>query len=197
MKEILMAMEDYAIHHNVPIITKEGIAFIMKYIKNNKVKEVLELGSAIGYSAILMASAFADTKVTTIEKNENRYLECLNNVKKCQLENKINVVYQDALDLNLIGVSYDLIFIDAAKADYISLFEKYKYFLKPGGVIITDNINFHGYVGNTKNIQDENLKKIVTKIEEYIEFLKSNKDYETTFYDVGDGLSITTKKVSS
>lgn len=197
MKEILMEMEEYARQKNVPICAKDGIAFIMKYIKNNKIKEILELGSAIGYSAILMASAYEDAKVTTIEKNENRYLECLNNVKKCHLESKINVVYQDALELNLVGVSYDLIFIDAAKSDYISLFEKYKYFLKPGGVIITDNINFHGYVGNMKNIQDENLKRIVSKIEEYIEFLKGNKDYETEFYDVGDGLSITTKKASS
>ena len=194
MKEILMEMEDYAIHHNVPIITKDSIAFIMKYIKLNKIKDILELGSAIGYSAILMASAYQDTKVTTIEKNENRYLECLNNVKKCKLENKINVVFQDALELNLVGVQYDLIFIDAAKSDYLKLFEKYKYFLKPGGIIITDNINFHGYVGNTKTIQDENLKKIVTKIEEYIDFLKNNPDFETKFYNIGDGLSITTKK---
>lgn len=194
MKEILMEMEDYAIHHNVPIITKDSIAFIMKYIKLNKVKDILELGSAIGYSAILMASSYEDAKVTTIEKNENRYLECLNNVKKCKLESKINVVYQDALELNLVGVQYDLIFIDAAKSDYLKLFEKYKYFLKPGGIIITDNINFHGYVGNTKNIQDENLKKIVIKIEEYIDFLKNNPNYETKFYNIGDGLSITTKK---
>lgn len=194
MKEILMAMEEYARQKNVPICAKDSIAFIMKYIKTNKIKEVLELGSAIGYSAILMASADQDTRVTTIEKNENRYLECLNNVKKCQLESKINVVFQDALELNLVGVTYDLIFIDAAKSDYVRLFEKYKYFLKPGGVIITDNINFHGYVGNLKNIKDENLKKIVAKIEEYIEFLKNNKDYETKFYDIGDGLSITTKK---
>ncbi len=195
MKEILMEIEDYAKNHNVPIIAKDSIAFIMKYIKLNKIKEILELGSAIGYSAILMASADPDTKVTTIEKNENRYLECLNNIKKCKLETKINVVFQDALDLNLIGVSYDLIFIDAAKSDYLKLFEKYKYFLKPGGVIITDNINFHGYVGNQKNIQDENLKRIVSKIEEYIDFLENNSEYKTEFFrNIGDGLSISTKK---
>lgn len=194
MKDILIGIEEYAKERGVPIIQKEAIAFIMKYIKLNKVKDILELGSAIGYSAILMASAWEEAKVTTIEKNEVRYLECLNNIKKCHLEDKISVVFQDALDLNLVGVSYDLIFIDAAKADYISLFEKYRYFLKPGGVIITDNINFHGYVKNKKDIQDENLKKIVNKIEDYINFLKTNRDYETVFYDVGDGLSITSKK---
>jgi len=196
MKDILIGIEEYAKERGVPIIQKEAIAFIMKYIKLNKVKDILELGSAIGYSAILMASADQDTKVTTIEKNEVRYLECLNNIKKCHLEDKISVVFQDALDLNLVGSTYDLIFIDAAKADYIRLFEKYRYFLKPGGIIITDNINFHGFVKNKKDIQDENLKKIVNKIEEYINFLKNNKDYETVFYDVGDGLSITSKKVS-
>ncbi len=194
MKDILISMEEYAKEHGVPIIQKEAIAFIMKYIKLNKVKDILELGSAIGYSAILMASAWEETKVTTIEKNEVRYLECLNNIKKCHLEDKVSVVFQDAMDLNLVGPTYDLIFIDAAKADYISLFEKYRYFLKPNGVIITDNINFHGYVKNKKDITDENLMKIVNKIEEYIAFLKTNKDYETVFYEVGDGLSITSRR---
>ncbi|HOP65663.1 MAG TPA: class I SAM-dependent methyltransferase [Bacilli bacterium] len=194
MKEVLIGMEEYAKEKNIPIIEKDSIAFIMKYIKKKEIKEILEIGSAIGYSAILMASAYENTKVTTIEKDEQRYIECLNNVKKCKLESKINVVFQDTMDLNLIGVSYDLIFIDAAKGDYLSLFEKYKYFLKPNGVIITDNLNFHGYVKNKKDIQDENLRKIVERIEEYVDFLKNNKDYESEFIDVGDGLSVTSKR---
>lgn len=150
MKELILEMEQYAKENNVPIIEKESIAFIMKYIKANNICNVLEIGSAIGYSTILMASSTADVKVTTIERDENRYMECLKNVKKAGLDKKINVVYQDALEVNLSNVSYDLIFIDAAKGQYKKFFEKFKYFLSPNGVIITDNLQFHGLVGKKK-----------------------------------------------
>ena len=142
MKQQLLEMEEYALENNVPIIEKDSIAFIMKFIKANGIKNVLEIGSAIGYSAILMASSSADVSVTTIERDETRYMECLKNVKKCGLDKKINVVYQDALEVNLPNeVKYDLIFIDAAKAQNTKFFEKFKYFLADDGAIITDNIN--------------------------------------------------------
>ena len=194
MKEKIMEMEQYALDYNVPIIEKDSIAFIMKFIKANEVKEILEIGSAIGYSAILMASVSEDLRLTTIERDEVRYMECLKNVKKCGLDDQINVVFQDALEMNLSGVSYDLIFIDAAKGQYTKFFEKYKYFLKPGGVIITDNLKFHGHVGNRNNIANRNLKQLVGKIENYIDFLKDNEEFETKFYDVGDGLSVSIRK---
>lgn len=194
MREKILDMEQYAKEHNVPIIEKDSIAFIMKFIKANDVKEILELGSAVGYSAILMASVKDDIKLTTIERDETRYMECLKNVKNCGMEDKINVVYQDALEVNLSGVSYDLIFIDAAKGQYTKFFEKYKYFLKPGGVIISDNLKFHGHVGNRGNIASRNLKQLVGKIENYIDFLKNNDEFETKFYDVGDGLSVSIRK---
>lgn len=195
MKENIMEMEKYASENNVPIIETDSIAFIMKYIKKNNIKNVLEIGSAIGYSTILMASSNQDTIVTTIERDETRYMECLKNVKKCGMEKKINVVYQDALELNLSeDLRYDLIFIDAAKGQYIKFFEKYKNFLNPNGTIITDNINFHGYVGQSSKLDKGNLKSLVEKIEKYIEFLKTNPEFDTKFYDIGDGLSVSTWK---
>lgn len=194
MKQLILDMEKYAKEENIPIIEKEGIAFLMKYIKANNIKNILEIGSAIGYSAILMASSGSDVKVTTIERDESCYLECLKNVKKCGFENKINVVFQDALELNLAeGSEYDLIFIDAAKGQYKKFFEKYKYFLATNGVIITDNLKFHGYVGKSETIESKNLRQLVEKIEGYIDFLKENEEFETKFYDVGDGLSISTR----
>jgi predicted O-methyltransferase YrrM len=194
MREKILEMEEYANEHNVPIIGKDSIAFIMKFIKANNVKSVLEIGTAIGYSAILMAQATDDVVVTTIERDETRYMEALKNIKKCNLESRINVHYQDALEMNLSGVSYDMIFIDAAKGQYTKFFEKYKYFLNPGGVIITDNLKFHGHVGNRGNIASKNLRQLVGKIEDYIDFLKNNDEFETKFYDVGDGLSVSIKK---
>lgn len=194
MKELILEMEEYASEHNVPIIEKDSIKFIMKYIKANNIKNILEIGSAIGYSSILMASVDPSINITTIERDNVRYMECLKNVKKCNFEHKINVVFQDALEVNLNNIKYDMIFIDAAKGQYKKFFEKFKYFLSDNGVIITDNLKFHGHVGKSKDIESKNLKGLVEKIEDYIEFLKNNKEFETNFYDVGDGLSVSVKK---
>ena len=190
MKETIIEMEKYAEEYNVPIIEKDSIKFIMKYIKLNNVKRILEIGTAIGYSGILMASVDENIELTTIERDEKRYMEAIKNVKKCGLEKRIEVVFQDALDVNLIGRTYDLIFIDAAKGQYIKFFEKFSHYLSPTGVIITDNIKFHGLVGNRTEDMSKNLNSLVSKIENYIEFLKTNKEYTTKFYDIGDGLSI-------
>ncbi len=194
MKEVIMEMERYAEANNVPIIELDSIKFIMKYIKLNNVKTVLEIGTAIGYSAILMANATDTVEITTIEKDEKRYREAVKNVNSCGLDKRIEIVYNDALEVNLAGHSYDLIFIDAAKGGYIKYFEKFCNYLNPGGVIITDNLKFHGLVKNKSSIKSKNLKGIVDKIEKYIEFLDNNKDYVTKYYDIGDGLSVTFKK---
>ena len=194
MKETIIQMERYAEANNIPIIEIDSIKFIMKYIKMNNVKSVLEIGTAIGYSAILMANASADVEITTIEKDEKRYREAVKNVNSCGLDKRIDVVYNDALEVNLAGHSYDLIFIDAAKGGYIKYFEKFCNYLNPGGVIITDNLKFHGLVKNKNMVKSKNLKGIVDKIEKYIEFLDNNKDYITKYYDIGDGLSVTFKK---
>ena len=196
MKQFIIEMENYANEHNVPIIEKDSIAFIMKYIKSHNIKNVLEIGSAIGYSAILMASSSQDVYVTTIERDETRYMECLKNVKACGLDKKINVVYQDALEVNLSNVEYDLIFIDAAKGQYTKFFEIFKYFLSKDGTIITDNLKFHGHVGRSNKIESRNLRSLVKKIEGYIEFLQNNTEFETKFYDVGDGISVSTRVTS-
>jgi len=194
VKEVIMEMERYADTNNIPIIEVDSIKFIMKYIKLNNVKKVLEIGSAIGYSAILMANATQNVEITTIEKDEKRYREAVKNINKCNLDKRIEVVYNDALEVNLAGHKYDLIFIDAAKGSYINFFEKFCHYLNPGGVIITDNLKFHGLVNNKASIKTKSLRGIVKRIEKYIEFLNNNKDYVTKFYDIGDGLSVSIKK---
>ena len=195
MKEKILEMEQYAIDNNVPIIEKKSIAYIMNYIREHNIKNILEIGSAIGYSTILMASSKPDVYVTTIEKDEVRYMECLKNVKAVHLDKKINVVYQDALEVNLSNeLKFDLIFIDAAKGQYTKFFEKFKYFLTDNGTIITDNINFHGYVGHSDSLDNGNLKNLVKKIEGYVDFLKNNDDFTTEFLNIGDGISISVRK---
>ena len=190
---IIKQIKDYADKNNVPIMSDSGIDYLMKYIKDNNIKKILEIGTAIGYSSIMMCSVSNDISVTTIERDEKRYLEAVRNVKKMELENQINLIYKDALDVDIFE-KYDLIFIDAAKAQSINFFEKFEFNLNDNGTIITDNMNFHGLVSKDENeIASRNLRQLVRKIKGYKTFLIDNKKYDTTFLDVGDGLAVSKK----
>ena len=189
----LEEIEKYALDYNVPIMQKEGINFLTDYIKNNNVKKILEIGSAIGYSAIKMALVDEKINITTVEKDKNRYDVAVENIEKLNLRNRINIIYTDALDLTLSD-TYDLVFIDAAKSQYIKFFEKFDKNLKVGGVIITDNLLFHGLVEDESKIKSRNTRQLVRKIKNYITYLKENKNYSTQFYEVGDGIAVSIKK---
>ncbi len=190
----IKAMKDYADKENVPIMQDDGINYLIKYINKNNVKKVLEIGSAIGYSAILMALANDEVEVTTIERDEKRYLMAVKNVKKLALEKRIHLIYNDAMDVNL-SEKYDLIFIDAAKAQNIRFFEKFEKNLNNEGTIITDNLSFHGLVAKKEEeIPSRNLRALIKKIKNYISFLKTNKNFETDFLDIGDGLAVSRRK---
>lgn len=186
-------LEEYAKINNVPIMMKDGIEFLTNYIKENNVKTILEIGSAIGYSAIKMALVDESIKVTTIERDTNRYKEAVKNIKEFNLENQIEIINADALEYE-DKKQYDLIFIDAAKAQYIKFFEKYKINLKQDGTIISDNLDFHGLVKNPELTSNRNTKQLVRKINTYIEFLKENKEFKTEFISLGDGIGISKRQ---
>lgn len=192
MNKDFKQIEKYAEEHNVPIMQKSGINFLTKYISENNVKNILEIGSAIGYSAIKMALVSDKVKVTTIEKDDERYLMALKNIKEFDLEKRITLISGDALNVELED-KFDLIFIDAAKGQYIKFFEKYSKNLKKNGVIISDNLDFHGLVEQEERIASKNLRQLVNKIRNYIDFLKNNTEFTTKFYKIGDGISISTK----
>lgn len=189
----IRVIEEYAKENNVPIMMKDGIEFLTNYIKENNVKTILEIGSAIGYSAIRMALVDESIKVTTIERDTNRYNEAVKNIKEFNLENQIEIINADALEYTT-DKQFDLIFIDAAKAQYIKFFEKYKTNLKQDGTIISDNLDFHGLVKNPELTTNRNTKQLVRKINTYIEFLKENKEFKTEFISLGDGIGISKRQ---
>ena len=189
----LEEMEKYAKEQNVPIMEKEGIEFLTKYVKDNNIKSILEIGAAIGYSAIKMASISDDIKVTTIERDSFRYNEAVKNIEYNNLNDRINIILGDALEVNIEG-SYDLIFIDAAKAQSIKFFEKYSPLLKDNGTIITDNINFHGLTFSDNPAPTRNLRQLTRKIKTYLEFLENNKEYDSKYINIGDGVIVSKKK---
>jgi len=192
MEEKIKELEEYAEKYNIPIIQKRSLTYILKYIQKNNIKTILEIGTAIGYSSIIMALLDRNIKITTIERDSEMYLEAVKNVKNFKLEKQIFIVHSDALNLELTE-KYDMVFIDAAKGQYINFFEKYQYNLNEKGVIISDNMSFHDLVESTEEIENKNLRQLVEKIRKYIDFLKNNKDFETKFYKLGDGLAVSEK----
>lgn len=189
----IRVMEEYAEKNNIPIMQKEGIEFLTNYIKENNVKTILEIGSAIGYSAIKMALIDKNITITTIERDKERYDLAINNISNLNLNNQIEIFNEDALIFDT-DKKYDLIFIDAAKAQYIKFFEKYKKNLNENGTIISDNLEFHGLVKNKEQIKNRNTLQLVKKIEKYVNFLKDNDEFETEFIKLGDGIGISKRK---
>ena len=191
----IMQIKKEALDENVPIMQDDTIDFITDYIESKNIKTILEIGTATGYSAIMMALANPNAKVITIEKNQERYIKALKNVKKMDLEDRITLIFNDALEVKLDN-KFDLIIIDAAKSKNLDFFSRFEKNLEVNGSIITDNLSFHGYVEkDLSEIPSRNIRGLVKKIRNYIGFLKDNVKYKTKFYDIGDGISVTERRI--
>ena len=191
--EELNKLKDYATENSVPIMFDEGIEFIVNYIKYNDVSFILEIGTAIGYSAIKFAQIHPEIRIFTIEYDIDRYQQAVKNVNKFNLGDQITVFLGDALKFNFTE-KFDLIFIDGAKSQYVNFFEKYKNNLSENGVFISDNLFFHGMVENPELTQNYSTIKLIRKLKRYIDFLKANSEFETTFYQIGDGVAVSRRK---
>lgn len=187
-------LKEYAIEENIPIMQDDGIEFLTNFIIKKQLKNILEIGTAIGYSAIMMARTRDDIHITTIERDETRYMEALKNIKKFNLEDRITLIFNDALNVKLEG-EFDLIFIDAAKGKNKDFFEHFEANLSLDGYIITDNMDFHGYVAmKEEDIPSKNILGIVRKIKDYTYFLENHMLYKTTIYKIGDGIAVTERR---
>ena len=188
-------LEEYAKTYDVPIIEYDSLMVLKALISTNKIKKILEIGTAIAYSSINMALVSNDIIIDTIERNENMYQEAIKNINKFELNSQIRVHLNDALeiDLDTLEKDYDLIFIDAAKAQSEKFFNRFSQLLSDKGIIVTDNLLFHGCVENSEG-QSKNVRNMVKKIDAYNNYLVNLTEYNTVFIDTGDGLAITTRR---
>lgn len=192
-------LEKSAINRNIPVMQLEGLEFMINTFKDNNCHSCLEIGSAIGYSAMMLVSNIDNFKVETIELNEERYLEALKNINDNNLSEQIIIHHHDALsfDLDLLKLKkYDCLFIDAAKAQYQKFFEKYMPLVAQNGICIVDNLDFHGMIFDIDNIKNRNTKQLVKKIKRFKEWIFDNNEYDVTYYHVGDGICVIRKKVA-
>lgn len=192
-------LETNALSRKIPVMQLEGLAFMIDIFKEHNCHCCLEIGSAIGYSAMMLVSNINDFKVETIELNEERYLEAVKNISDHQLNDVITIHQGDALSFEIDQLQlkkYDCLFIDAAKAQYQKFFEKYMPLIKDTGICIVDNLDFHGMIFDIENIKNRNTKQLVKKIKRFKDWIFDNELYEVEYHHVGDGICVIRKRVA-
>lgn len=189
-------LRDDALANQVPIMDKVALELVKQLIRIQGASSILEIGTAIGYSALHFASVNDQIEVTTIERNKEMYEQAVINVAAFHCEDRIRLIFNDAAEAfsDVNDRQYDILFIDAAKAQSKKFFELYSPLVKRGGLIITDNILYHDFVGHIEIVRSRNVKQMVRKIEQYNNWLKEQPGYTTNFIDLGDGMSISVKE---
>ena len=194
MEELLREMESYAALHHVPIINERGRQSFLQVVQEAKPHRVLEIGTAIGYSSLLMAQNGAvDIDITTLELSDERIKVAQGYIDRSAYADRIHIMGGDAaenlLKLQMTGQKFDFVFIDAAKGQYVDYFHKIQPMLADKAVILADNVLFRGYVkGDVPT--PRRFKTIVKRLREYIE-LVSQPPYVTEILENGDGLAVT------
>ena len=190
----LQKIKKKALEEHIPIIMDDTLHTLDNILKEKKPKKILEIGTAVGYSAICFSKYLIDNgKIDTIEREEERVNEAKENIKKAEVENKINIIFGDAIEiLPNLNEKYDIVFIDAAKSKYPFFLKEALRLLEKGGIIIADNVLYKGYVMSDYNKHKQ--RTAVRNLREYIKEITQNQNLETQILEVGDGLAISTLK---
>jgi len=193
-KKELEKIKQKALAEHIPIIMDDTLEIIEKYLKNRKPNRILEIGTAVGYSAICFTQFLnADGKIDTIERESERVKQAKENIKKAEVENQINIYEGDAIEiLPKLNEKYDVVFIDAAKGKYPFFLKESLRMLKKDGIIFADNILYKGYVMSDYNKHKQ--RTAVRNLREYIKEISENPNLESEILEVGDGLAISKLK---
>ncbi len=194
-REELRKIKEKALEEHIPIIMDETLAVMAPILKEKKPESILEIGTAVGYSAICFSEYLSEKgKVDTIEREEERVKEALENIKKAEVEEKIHILQGDAVEiLPTLEEKYDVVFIDAAKGKYPFFLEQSLRLLKENGIIFADNILYKGYVMGEYHKHKQ--RTAVRNLREYLKEVCESRVLETQILEVGDGLAIS-KKIS-
>ena len=193
-KAELEKIKEKALKEYIPIIMDDTLEVIDKILKENKPTKVLEIGTAVGYSAMCFSEYLNDGgRIDTIERDEERIAEARVNIVNVGVADKINIIEGDAVEiLPTLNDKYDMIFIDAAKGKYPFFLKESLRLLADDGIIFADNILYKGYVMSDYNKHKQ--RTAVRNLREYIHEVTENPDLDTEILEVGDGLAITKRK---
>ena len=193
-REIFNQIKQNALEDHIPIIMDDTLEAIAQFLEKEKPYRFLEIGTAVGYSAICFSKFLAENgKIDTIELDEERAKIAIENIKKLELQSKINVMQGNAVDiLPTLEPEYDVAFIDAAKGKYPIFLTETMRLVKKNGLIFADNILYKGYVLGDYNKHKQ--RTAVNHLREYIKMATEDENLETQILEVGDGLAVSRKK---
>lgn len=197
---LLLEMEAYAAENMVPIMELDGMETLLKFMELHQPKKVLEIGTAIGYSALRMIDRLPEVEITTIERIPERFEDAKKYIAMAGKTSQVTLIEGDALEVEdqvAANAPYDALFIDAAKGQYKNFFEMYEKYVTPGGVIFSDNVLYKGLVEKEKEElvdQSRRAKQLIRKIQNFNFWLSENENYETVILRVGDGLAVSVKR---
>lgn len=198
MEKLFKKMKEYGHANHVPIINENGLKVLLDTVRKYKPKRVLEIGTAIGYSALQIAANAAEgVEITTLELSEERARLARSFMEESPYNSQITILTGDAGKLlEEISGSYDFVFIDAAKGQYPDYFRKIQPYLADDAVIAADNVLFRGYVRGGVEAP-RRFRTIVKRLREYLSMVENNPEYTTSIYDNGDGLAVSVRRKDS
>lgn len=190
---LLKEMEVYAEENHVPIVETEVAKLLSLLIKLKKPKEILEIGTAIGYSAIVMHKAAGNCRIVTIERDESMIEKALEYIERAEISENVTILNGEA-DVTLANLNekFDFIFLDAAKGQYLEFFSNCDRLLKKGGLLFADNVLFRGMVASNELLIRRKIT-IVKRMRKYLKFISENTNYETSVIPIGDGVAVSLK----
>lgn len=193
--DLLNEMEQFAKENSVPIVQKDTAKFLQFMVTVKRPKKILELGTAIGYSAILMCKySGEDTKITSIERDDKMFSIAEENISKYGYDKNINLVKGECLEvMKSLDDKYDIIFMDAGKGHYNHFLPECLRLLKKDGIIIADNVLFRGMVANNDLLIRRKIT-IVKRMRKYLEMVSSDPELITSIIPMGDGIAVTTRR---
>lgn len=194
--ELLLEMEAYAKENHVPIMELSGIDALNQLLRIQKPRHILEIGTAIGYSAMRMAMALPEVKIVTIERDAARMEMARAFLARSAVNDRVITIEGDALEVDVESIqpTYDAVFIDAAKGQYQKFFEKYSPLVPSGGVLYIDNMYMHGLSDLDIKEVPRRKRTMIRNLKTFSEWIMNHPDYTSAFFPVGDGLLICLKR---
>ncbi|MDD4599774.1 Protein-L-isoaspartate O-methyltransferase [bioreactor metagenome] len=187
---LLNEMEEYARINKVPIITGEGAKLLIETVNLHQPKSILEIGTAIGYSTILIGANSPDAKIITIEIDEDRAIKANSFLVQAGISNRVEIMVGDAAQvIPQITTKFDMVFIDAAKGQYLNYLVKTIDKLVDNAMVFTDNVLFRGMVEG-ENVTPRRYRTLVNRLREFLDYINHDTRFKTTIHRIGDGIAI-------
>lgn len=190
--DILQNLEKFARENHIPVLLDDSAKFLAQFVKDKQFQNILEIGTAVGYSGSIMLLSSPNAYLTTIEINEESFNKAITTFKTLNLSNRVQQLLGDGFEhiikLNEQNKKYDLIFLDGPKGQYLKYYPVLLQMLQPKGCLLVDNVLFHGLVRSTEDVGHKK-RAMVTKLRKFMQEIETRPDLNTTIHPIGDGIA--------